>query len=40
MCYNDYSNCRGITKYIKGDPMQSRTKVTDKHRFEFRIHLD
>ena len=38
MCYCDYSNSHGITKYIKGNPMQSQN--TGKHSFEFRIHLD
>jgi len=38
MCYCDYCNRRGITKYIKGNQMQSGS--TDKHSFEFRIHLD
>ena len=40
MCYTDYSNTNGITKYIKGNPMQSRSKATGKHSFEIRIHLD
>ena len=40
MCYYDYSNNHGITKYIKGNPMQSGSKATGKHRFEIRIHLD
>jgi len=40
MCYYDYSNSKGITKYIKGNPMQSGSKSTGKHSFEFRIHLD
>jgi len=40
MCYYDYSNDCGITKYIKGSPMQSGTKVTGKHSFEIRIDLN
>jgi len=40
MCYNDYSNGHGITKYINGSPMQSETKITGKHSFEVRIYLD
>jgi len=40
MCYYDYSNGYGITKYIKGSPMQSGDKVKDKHSFEVRIHLN
>ena len=39
MCYYDSSNIHGITKYIKGIPMQSRI-TTGKHSFEIRIHLD
>ena len=38
MSYNDLSNCNGITKYIKGNPMQSGS--TGKHSFEIRVHLD
>jgi len=38
MCYSDFSNNHGITKYLKGIPMQS--KSTGKHSFEVRIHLD
>ena len=40
MCYYDHSNGFGITKYIKGSPMQSGTKVTGKHSFEVRIDLN
>ena len=40
MCYYDYSNEYGITKYIKGNAMQSGGKATGKHSFEVRIHLD
>ena len=40
MGYWDYSNDYGITKYIKGNPMQSGTNETGKHSFEIRIHLD
>ena len=40
MSYFDYSNSCGITKYIKGNPMQSEDKSTGKHSFEIRIHLD
>jgi len=40
MCYCDHSNGFGITKYIKGNPMQSGTKVTGKHSFEVRIDLN
>jgi len=40
MCYYDNSNSNGITKYIKGKPMQSGRKETGKHSFEIRIHLD
>jgi len=40
MGYWDYSNDYGITKYIKGNAMQSGSKATGKHSFEFRVHLD
>jgi len=40
MCYYDLSNSNGITKYIKGNEMQSGNKVTGKHSFEIRIHLE
>ena len=40
MCYCDYANSKGITKYIKGNTMQSGNKRTGKHSFEIRIHLD
>jgi len=40
MSYWDNSNSYGITKYIKGNAMQSGSKVTGKHSFEIRIHLD
>ena len=40
MSYNDLSNCNGITKYIKGNPLQSGSKYKGKHSFEIRIHLD
>jgi len=40
MCYWDYINDFGITKYIKGSPMQSGAKATGKHSFEVRIHLN
>ena len=40
MCYFDYSNEYGITKYLKGNVMQSGSKATGKHSFEFRIHLN
>ena len=40
MCYYDGSNINGITKYIKGDPMQSRNKNTGKRSLEVRVHLD
>jgi len=39
MCYFDHSNIYGISKYIKGSPMQSGTNVTGKHSFEVRIDL-
>jgi len=41
MCYYDGSNINGITKYIKGDPMQSKSgyKNTGKHCFEVRVHI-
>jgi len=40
MCYCDNTNSFGITKYIKGNIMQSGSKATGKHSFEIRIHLD
>ena len=40
MSYYDFSNSYGITKYIKGYPMQSGGSETGKHSFEIRIHLD
>jgi len=40
MCYYDQSNSYGLTNYIKGSPMQSGKKVTGKHSFEVRIHLN
>jgi len=40
MSYYDNSDGYGIRKYIKGSPMQSRTKVIGKHSFEVRIHLN
>ena len=40
MCYYDYSNEYGITKYIKGSQMQSGSKKTGKHSFEVRIDLN
>jgi len=40
MSYYDQSNSPGISKCIKGCPMQSGTKVTGKHSFEVRIYLD
>ena len=40
MCYYDHSNSYGISKYIKGSPMQSGSKVTGKHSFEVRIDLN
>ena len=40
MCYGDHTNNYGITKYIKGNAMQSGTKATGKHSFEIRIQLD
>ena len=40
MCYYDYLNRYGITKYIKGNAMQSGSNATGKHSFEIRIHLD
>jgi len=40
MCYWDHSSSYGITKIIKGNPMQSGTKVTSKHSFEVRIDLN
>jgi len=40
MCYYDYSNSNGITKYIKGNPMQTGSKAIGRHSFEVRIHLD
>jgi len=40
MCYYDASNRYGITKYIKGSPMQSGTKVISNHSFEVRICLN
>lgn len=39
MSYNDHSNSYGITKYIKGSPMQSGAGATGKHSFEVRIYL-
>ena len=38
MCYYDHSNIYGITKYLKGNPMQYES--TGKHSFEIRIHLE
>jgi len=40
MCYFDYSNGYGLSKYIKGSPMQAGTKATGKHSFEVRIDLN
>ena len=40
MCYCDQSNSHGLTKYIKGSPMQSGSKATGKHSFEVRIDLN
>ena len=40
MSYFDYWNKCGITKYIKGNAMQSGSKAIGKHSFEIRIHLD
>ena len=40
MCYSDKSNDGGITRYIKGSPMQSGSKATGKHSFEVRIYLN
>jgi len=40
MSYYDASNEYGITKYIKGSPMQSGTKAICKHSFEVRICLN
>ena len=40
MCYDDNSNRNGVTKYIKGSPMQSGDKATGKHSFEVRIDLN
>ena len=37
MSYYDSSNDYGITKCIKGNPMQGKN---GKHSFEIRIHLD
>jgi len=39
MCYGDYCESYGISKYIKGSPMQSGNKVIGKHSFEVRICL-
>jgi len=40
MCYYDNSNSYGLAKYIKGNPMQSGSKVIGKHSFEVRIYLN
>jgi len=40
MCYYDNSNSNGISKYIKGSPKPSESKLTGKYSFEVRIHLD
>jgi len=40
MSYWDNINDFGITKYIKGSPMQSGAKATGEHSFEVRIHLN
>ena len=40
MSYWDHSNSYGITKYIKGSPMQSGFKSTGKRSFEVRIDLN
>jgi len=40
MSYYDNYNYFGITKYIKGSPMQLGSKATGKHSFEVRIYLN
>jgi len=40
MCYYDYSNIHGITKYTKGSEIQAGNKSTSKHSFEVRIDLN
>jgi len=40
MCYYDFSNYWGVTKYIKGIQMQSGNKSPGKHSFEVRIDLN
>jgi len=40
MCYFDNSNSCCLTKYIKGNPMQSGAKAIGKHSFEVRIYLN
>jgi len=40
MCYDEEKIINGITKIIKGDPMQSRNKNTGKRSLEVRVHLD
>jgi hypothetical protein len=38
--YDNSTGNYGITKYIKGSPMQSGNKETGKHSFEIRIDLN
>jgi len=40
MCYYDQNNNGGISRYIKGNPMQAGTQATNKHSFEVRICLN
>ena len=40
MSYYDQYNSIGITKYMKGSPMQSGVKTIGKHSFEIRIYLN
>ena len=40
LSYYDYINNCGITKYIKGNTMQSEGKRVEKHSYELRLHLD
>jgi len=40
MCYYDYSIGYGITKRIKGSPMESGFFVSSKRCFEVRIYLN
>jgi len=39
MCYGDSSESYGLSKYLKGNPMQTGFKAIGKHSFEVRICL-